>query len=49
MVVEDCSETQASDGTPSAAPFYRGIPSSEILRALGDLDLAGIAQFENWD
>ncbi|MBF6215975.1 trypsin-like peptidase domain-containing protein [Nocardia puris] len=49
MVVEDCSETKSSDGTPGAAPFYRGLPSSEILRALNDLDLGGIAHFENWD
>ncbi|WP_067498963.1 S1 family peptidase [Nocardia ignorata] len=49
MVVEDCSETQSSDGTPSAAPFYRGIPSSEIFRALDDLGLVGLARFESWD
>ncbi|MFJ9365405.1 serine protease [Nocardia sp. NPDC101769] len=49
MVVEDSSETHASNGAPVAAPFYRGIPSTTILRALDDLGFGGIAQLETWD
>jgi S1-C subfamily serine protease len=32
--------------TPAAAPFYRGIPSSEVIRALDDLGFGGIAKFD---
>jgi len=36
---------QTSD-RPAAAPFYRGIPSSEVIRALDDLGLGGIIEMD---
>ncbi|WP_280262139.1 S1 family peptidase [Nocardia abscessus] len=48
LVVEDSADTCASDGTASSAPFYRGIPATEILRALNDLGFAHLAEHETW-
>ena len=54
LVVEDSSEVQSTDDgnpatvkrTPAAAPFYRGIPSSEVIRGLHDLGLGGLAMLD---
>ena len=43
LVVDDASESQSTDGGPAAAPFYRGIPSSEVVRALNDFGLGHLA------
>ena len=48
LVVEDSSEVQASDGSPASAPFYRGLPSSEVVRALNDLGLPDLIRIETW-
>jgi hypothetical protein len=31
---------------PTAAPFYRGVPASEVIRALDDLDFGGIVEMD---
>jgi S1-C subfamily serine protease len=50
LVVEDSSDAKSTDistDEPAAAPFYRGIPSREVVRALDDLGYGGIAKFDN--
>ncbi|MGV0748055.1 S1 family peptidase [Mycolicibacter minnesotensis] len=42
LVVEDSAESSSTDAGPAAAPFYRGIPSSEVVRALEDLGHGGV-------
>ncbi|MGW0359213.1 S1 family peptidase [Nocardia nova] len=49
LVVEDSSDTQSSNGAPAALPFYRGIPSTEVLRALNALGFDGLAKLESWE
>jgi hypothetical protein len=46
LVVEDCAESPSTDAGPVAAPFYRGIPSSEVIRALDDLGFRGIIEMD---
>jgi S1-C subfamily serine protease len=46
LVVEDSAESQSTDAGPAAAPFYRGIPSSEVIRALDDIDFGGIVEMD---
>jgi S1-C subfamily serine protease len=46
LVVEDSSEAASSESGPDSAPFYRGIPSSEVIRALDDLGFGGIIKTE---
>lgn len=46
LVVEDCAESPSTDAGPAAAPFYRGIPSSEVIRALDELDFGGIIELD---
>lgn len=46
LVVEDSAEASSTDAGPAAAPFYRGIPSSEIVRALDDLGYGGIVEMD---
>ncbi|MEV0434093.1 serine protease [Nocardia sp. NPDC050413] len=48
LVVEDSADTTSSEGAPNAAPFFRGLPSSEVLRALDDLGFGKLAKFETW-
>ncbi|OBF72670.1 hypothetical protein A9X06_28140 [Mycobacterium sp. 852002-51759_SCH5129042] len=49
LVVEDSADTLSSDGAPVSAPFYRGIPSGQILRALNELGFTDLARPETWD
>jgi S1-C subfamily serine protease len=46
LVVEDSGEATSSDGQGATAPFYRGIPSSEVIRALEELGYGGIAEMD---
>lgn len=46
LVVEDCAESPSTDAGPAAAPFYRGIPSSEVIRALDELGFGGIIEMD---
>jgi S1-C subfamily serine protease len=46
LVVEDSAEAPSTESCPESAPFYRGIPSSEVIRALDDLELGGIIKTE---
>ncbi|WP_156297557.1 S1 family peptidase [Mycobacterium paragordonae] len=46
LVVEDSAEAPSTDGGPAAAPFYRGIPSSEVIRAMDDLGFGGIVEMD---
>nr|WP_237082125.1 serine protease [Mycobacteroides abscessus] len=53
LVVEDSFEAPETVGSddkaspvPASSPFYRGIPSSEVIRALEDLDCAGLAKMD---
>ncbi|CAJ1494229.1 serine protease [[Mycobacterium] kokjensenii] len=46
LVVEDCGESPSTDAGPAAAPFYRGIPSSEVIRALDELGFGGIIEMD---
>lgn len=46
LVVEDSAEAASSESGPESAPFHRGIPSSEVIRALDDLQLRGIIKTE---
>jgi S1-C subfamily serine protease len=46
LVVEDCAESPSTDAGPAAAAFYRGIPSSEVIRALDELDFGGIVEMD---
>jgi hypothetical protein len=46
LVVEDSAESPSTDTGPAAAPFYRGIPSSEVVRALDELDFGGIVEMD---
>jgi S1-C subfamily serine protease len=55
LVVEHSAPAKTSDvnatsddDKPSSAPFYFGIPSSEVMRALKQLDFSGLALFEDW-
>jgi hypothetical protein len=45
-VVEDSAESPATDTGPIASPFYRGIPSGEVIRALDELDFGGIVEMD---
>jgi S1-C subfamily serine protease len=40
-------DSQPTDDEPPSAPFYRGIPTSEIVRALDDFELGSLAVVEN--
>lgn len=42
IVVEDSAERSSTDSDPEGAPFYRGIPSGEVIRALDEMDLGGL-------
>lgn len=42
LVVEDSAESTSNDAGPGTAPFYRGIPSSKVIRALDDLGFGGV-------
>lgn len=46
LVVEDSAESPSTDSGPAAAPFYRGIPCSEVIRALDDLGFGGIVEMD---
>ena len=46
LVVEDSAESPSTDAGPAGAPFYRGIPSSEVIRALDDLGFGGIVEID---
>lgn len=46
LVVEDSAESSSTAAGPAAAPFYRGIPSSEVIRALDDLGFGGIIEMD---
>jgi S1-C subfamily serine protease len=46
LVVEDSMESAATEAGPAAAPFYRGIPSSEVIRAIDELDFSGIVEMD---
>lgn len=46
LVVEDSAESSSTDAGPSAAPFYRGIPSSEVVRALNHLGFGGLIEID---
>lgn len=46
LVVEDSAEAPSTDAGPTAAPFYRGIPSSEVIRAMDDLGFGGIVEMD---
>lgn len=48
LVVEDSSEVQTNNGAPVSAPFYRGLPTSEVVRALTDLGFPNLAKVESW-
>ena len=49
LVVEDSAEAPSSgDGGPSSAPFYIGIPSSEVIRTLSELGFGELARMEDW-
>jgi hypothetical protein len=40
-------ESKPTDAEPPSAPFYRGIPTCEIVRALRDFKLGGLVVVEN--
>ena len=40
-------ESQPTDDEPPSPPFYRGIPTSEIVRALDDFNLGSLVVVEN--
>ncbi|MDO3315714.1 V8-like Glu-specific endopeptidase [Mycobacteroides abscessus subsp. abscessus] len=53
LVVEDSFEAPETAGSddkaspvPASSPFYRGIPSSEVIRALEDLGFSGLATMD---
>lgn len=46
LVVEDSAGAPSTGTGPNAAPFYRGIPSSEVIRALDELDFGGIVEMD---
>ena len=46
IVVEDSAERSSTDSEPAGAPFYRGIPSSEVIRALDEMDLGGLIEID---
>ena len=46
IVVEDSVESSSTDSGPAGAPFYRGIPSSEVIRALDELGFGGIVEMD---
>lgn len=46
LVVEDSAESSSTDARPAAAPFYRGIPSSEVVRALDEMGFGGIIEMD---
>lgn len=37
-----------SDAAAHAAPFYRAVPTSQIVRALADLGLNNLVPVETW-
>jgi hypothetical protein len=47
-VVEDSAEAPSTGTRQTAAPFYRGIPSSEVIRAIDELDFGGIVEMDTW-
>jgi S1-C subfamily serine protease len=46
LVVEDSTESPSTDAGPGGVPFYRGIPSNEVIRALDELDCSGIVEMD---
>ncbi|MDM4141919.1 serine protease [Mycobacterium sp. FLAC0960] len=46
IVVEDSAERSSTDSEPAGAPFYRGIPSSEVIRALDEMGFGGLIQMD---
>lgn len=46
LVVEDSAEARSSESGHESAPYYRGIPSSEVIRALDDLGFGEIIKTE---
>lgn len=46
LVVEDSAEAASTDAGQAAAPFYRGIPSGEVIRAIGELGFGGIIELD---
>lgn len=48
LVVEDSAEAPSTGTRQTAAPFYRGIPSSEVIRAIDELDFGGIVEMDTW-
>lgn len=46
LVVEDSAEAISTDSGPESPPFYRGIPSGEVIRALDDMGFGGIIKTE---
>ena len=49
LVVEDSAGTQSTSAAQGGAPFYRGIPSSELIRALTGMGFGDIARVEEWN
>jgi S1-C subfamily serine protease len=46
IVVEDSAERSSTDSEPEGAPFYRGIPSSEVIRALDGIGFGGLIEMD---
>ncbi|MCP2315096.1 hypothetical protein APR12_000426 [Nocardia amikacinitolerans] len=46
LMVEDSADSASTEGAPSSAPFFRGLSSSEVLRASNDLGFGDLAEFE---
>lgn len=46
IVVEDSAESSSTDSGPAGASFYRGIASSEVIRALDELGFCGIVEMD---
>jgi hypothetical protein len=48
LLVEDSAETNSSGDAPEDKGFDRGIPSSEVIRAVTDLGFGDLAKIEDW-
>lgn len=46
LVVEDSAESPSTGTGPATVPFYRGIPSSEVIRALDELGFGSIIEMD---
>ncbi len=42
VIDDEGEESRATDDEPAFAPFYRGVPAGEVVRAIGEMPVTDL-------